>query len=163
MKEFKTSILFLNYLVDCEELLPGMKCFVIMPFGNPNADAQHASRLESIYSNWIKPAIESATLPGTQYEKISCHRGDKTFRPGEVITHIIENLVSSEIVFADLSGKNANVFYELGVRHAVGNNCILISDNIDDVPFDLRPLRTIIYKYEPDSMLLLQDSLVALD
>jgi hypothetical protein len=136
-----------------------MKCFVIMPFGNTHTNAEHASRLESIYSKWIKPAVESIIVPGEQNQTISCHRGDKTFRPGEIITHVIENLISSEIVIADLSGRNANVFYELGVRHAVGNNCILISDNIEDVPFDLRPLRTIVYKYEPDSMLMLQDSL----
>src|SRR4051812_883112 len=123
-----------------------MKCFVIMPFGNSELDASQASKLDSIYSKWIKPAVESVIVPGSKNEKIFCHRGDKTFRPGEIVSHIVENLISSEIVVADLSGRNANVFYELGVRHAVKNNCILISNNINDIPFDLRPLRTIIYE-----------------
>jgi hypothetical protein len=135
-----------------------MKCFVIMPFGNPKVDAENAKKLDSIYTQWIKPAVESIAIPESG-EKITCHRADKTFRPGEIITHIIENLVSSEIVIADLSGRNPNVFYELGVRHAIRNNCILISDNLDDIPFDLRPLRTIVYQYEPASMLELKNSL----
>jgi hypothetical protein len=130
-----------------------------MPFGNSMIDTEYTAKLESIYSKWIKPVVESITIPGTQNEKIACHRADKTFKPGEIITHLIENLISAEIVIADLSQRNPNVFYELGVRHAVGGNCILISDSLDDVPFDLRPLRTIIYQYEPDSMLMLQDCL----
>jgi len=136
-----------------------MKCFVIMPFGNPKVDAEQARKLDSIYSRWIKPTVESISIPEKPGQKIVCHRADKTYRPGEIITHVIENLISAEIVIADLSGRNANVFYELGVRHAVGSNCILISDNLEDIPFDLRRLRTIIYEYEPESMLTLKSSL----
>jgi hypothetical protein len=130
-----------------------------MPFGNPKIDAEHARRLDSIYSQWIKPTVESFSIPEKQDQRIICHRADKIYRPGEIITHIIENLISAEIVIADLSGRNPNVFYELGVRHAVASNCILIADNLDDVPFDLRHLRTIIYQYEPESMLRLKNSL----
>ncbi len=136
-----------------------MKCFVIMPFGNPKFNPEHARKLELIYSQWIKPTVESIRLPGTQDERIICHRADKELRPEEIITHIVENLVAADIVIADLSGKNPNVFYELGVRHAVNNNTILIAEDLDDVPFDLRGLRTIIYKYEPEQMLNLKNSL----
>jgi hypothetical protein len=135
-----------------------MRCFVIMPFGNSRVDPENARKLDSIYSQWIKPTVESISIPGSN-EKITCHRADKTYKPGEIITHVIENLVSSDIVVADLSGRNPNVFYELGVRHAVSNNCILIANDLDDIPFDLRPLRTITYQYEPESMLQLKDSL----
>jgi hypothetical protein len=133
-----------------------MKCFVIMPFGDPKEDPEKARKLELIYSEFIKPSVESIYIPGKPDETISCHRADKTARPGEVITHIIENLVSADIVIADLSGRSPNVFYELGVRHSVNNNTILISDNLDDVPFDLRGLRTITYKWDPEQMLKLQ-------
>jgi len=114
-----------------------MKCFVIMPFGNPKVDAEQARKLDSIYSRWIKPTVESISIPEKPGQKIICHRADKTYRPGEIITHVIENLISAEIVIAELSGRNANVFYELGVRHAVGSNCILISDNLEDIPFPI--------------------------
>ena len=134
-----------------------MKCFVIMPFGNPATDRDHAKKLDLIYSHWIKTAVESFVLPDST--RIECHRADKSARPTEIITHVLENLVASDIVIADLSGRNPNVFYELGVRHAVNNNTILIADSVDDIPFDLRGLRTIAYKYEPEDMLKLQDSL----
>lgn len=136
-----------------------MKCFVIMPFGDPEKDPEKAKRLDFIYSDWLKPCVESIKIPGKADETISCHRADKSARPGEIITHIIENLVSADIVIADLSGRNPNVFYELGVRHSVNNNTILIADNLDDVPFDLRGLRTITYKWDPEQMVNLQKSL----
>lgn len=122
-----------------------MKCFVIMPFSFDNSD--------SIYENWIKATVEEMEFKN---ERISCHRADKSSRPGEVIAHLMENLISSEIVIADLTGKNPNVFYELGVRHALATNTILISQDLQDIPFDLRGQRIIIYKFTPDGMLKLK-------
>lgn len=136
-----------------------MRCFVIMPFGNPKDDPQQARKLELIYSQWIKPTVESIKCPGVVGARIECHRADKAKIPEEIITHIIENLVTSDFVIADLSGKNPNVFYELGVRHAVNNNTILIAEDLDDIPFDLRGLRTIVYQYDPEHMLELRTSL----
>jgi hypothetical protein len=136
-----------------------MKCFVIMPFGNPKVNPEHARRLDLIYSQWIKPTVESVKDPSKPDERIVCHRADKAMRPEEIITHVIEHLMTSDIVIADLSGKNANVFYELGVRHVINNNTILIAEDLDDIPFDLRGLRAIAYKYEPEGMLNLKRSL----
>jgi hypothetical protein len=135
-----------------------MKCFVIMPFGNPRVDVTAARRLERIYTQWIKPAVESVTVPGGT-DRISCYRADQQSRPDEIIIHIVEQLATADIVIADLSGKNPNVFYELGVRHALCGRTILISENIDDIPFDLRGLRAIAYTYEPEQMLALGTSL----
>jgi hypothetical protein len=98
-----------------------------MPFGNPDLDSKKAHRLELIYSEWIKPTVES--IKYDDVHPIQCHRADKILRPEEILSHIVENLVSADLVIADLSGRNANVYYELGVRHAVNNNTILISDN----------------------------------
>ncbi|MGE5342300.1 MAG: hypothetical protein ACM3SY_12560 [Candidatus Omnitrophota bacterium] len=136
-----------------------MKCFVIMPFGDPEKEQERARQLDFIFSGVIKPCVESIEIPGREDEKIFCHRADKSARPDEIITHIVENLVLSDIVIADLSGRNPNVFYELGVRHAVNNNTILIADNLDDVPFDLRGLRTITYKWDPEKIAVLQQLL----
>jgi len=122
-----------------------MKCFVIMPYGNRAKDPERGRELDEFYEQLIKPAVEAVSVPGRPGERVVCHRGDKEPRPGEIITHIIENLVLSEIAIADLTGKNPNVFYELGVRHAVNDNTILIAQSEDDVPFDLRGLRFITY------------------
>ncbi len=60
-----------------------------------------------------------------------------------------------------LTGQNPNVFYELGVRHAVRNNTILIAQDIADIPFDLRGQRTIPYKYDPAELRKLERELNA--
>jgi len=130
-----------------------IKCFVIMPFGNKNSNAKVAKQFELIYSQWIKPTVESINVEGSKFIRLECHRADKELRPGDIIGQIVEELVDSHIVIADLTGRNPNVFYELGVRHAVSNNTILIAQDIEDIPFDIRGLRTIPYKYEPEQLL----------
>lgn len=127
-----------------------MKCFVIMPFGDPDKDRSEYERLTNIFEQWIKPTVESIVF---ENKNIECTRADKIFKTGDIINHIIDNIVNSEIVIADLSNRNPNVFYELGVRHSISNNTILISSNVNDIPFDLRPLRAISYDYTPDKML----------
>jgi hypothetical protein len=59
---------------------------------------------------------------------------------------------AARIVVADCTGRNPNVFYEIGLAHAIGRYTILISQSIDDVPFDLRHLRIILYEYTPRGM-----------
>jgi hypothetical protein len=137
-----------------------MKCFVIMPFGDSRGNPERARRFELIYSEWIKPAVESITIGNVFFENIVCHRADKELRPEDIITHVIGNLVTADIVIADLSGGNPNVFYELGIRHAVKNNTILIAGDLEEIPFDLRSLRIIIYNYEPEHLVKLKHSLI---
>ena len=54
-------------------------------------------------------------------------------------------ICKSSVVVCDLTGKNANVFYEAGIAHSLGKDVILITQSADDVPFDLRHLRYIPY------------------
>jgi hypothetical protein len=128
-----------------------MKCFVLMPFGDHRSDPAHFRKMEDLYSAWIKPTVESIRTPSG--DMMACHRGDKEFGSGSIIEHVMESIVCADLVIADLTGKNPNVFYELGVRHATGTGTILISEGIDHVPFDLRPLRVIVYEYTPSGML----------
>jgi hypothetical protein len=51
----------------------------------------------------------------------------------------------AKVLVAELTEKNANVFYELGLAHAIGKPVVLIADNLTDIPFDLQSLRVIIY------------------
>ena len=120
-----------------------------MPFGNPKVDPAKAKNLDHIYEEWIKPTVESVHILGDTNRTVHCHRADKDARSGEIIMHIIEHLLNADIVIADLSGRNANVFYELGVRHSLRKTTVLIADNLDDIPFDIRGLRAIAYEYEP--------------
>jgi hypothetical protein len=129
-----------------------MFCFVIMPFGDPAVDRDHFEKMEDIYSEWIKPTVESIALPDGSGQCLQCHRADKAQQSGNIVDHVIESLVKADIVIADLTGRNPNVFYELGIRHAVSNATILIAEGMEHVPFDVRQLRTLIYSYSPPGM-----------
>ncbi len=62
-----------------------------------------------------------------------------------IIQDIVSLIDGSRIVIADCTSRNPNVFYEIGISHALGRDVILITQNIDDIPFDLRHLRVITY------------------
>lgn len=109
-------------------------CFMMMPFGN---------WFDRYYRDVYVPAIKEAG-----FEPV---RGDELFSTGTVVEQIWEELQKSTVLLADLSEKNANVFYELGLAHAAGKPVVLTAPQIDDVPFDLRHLRVIVYDIrEPD-------------
>lgn len=103
-------------------------CFMMMPFGN---------WFDRYYRDVYVPAIKEAG-----FEPI---RGDELFSTGSVVEQIWEQVKKSTVLLADLSDKNANVFYELGLAHAAGKPVVLTAPKIEDVPFDLRHLRVIVY------------------
>jgi len=116
-------------------------CFVIMPFGGWGDDYY-----ESIY----RPAIESAGL--------EIHRADDLFRPSTIVNDIWTYTKRARLLLADLSGKNPNVFYELGLAHALAKPAILVAESMEEIPFDLRALRVITYdKHDPEWGRLLRD------
>ena len=104
------------------------ECFVIMPFGG---------WFDDYYETVYQPAIESAGL--------APKRADDIYRPGTIVNDIWSYTKSARIILADLSGKNPNVFYELGLAHALEKPVVLVSSNQEDVPFDLRHIRVILY------------------
>lgn len=112
-------------------------CFVISPIG------KEESKLHAVFKEVldyiIKPAFEDLDY------KYSVIRADDINRTGSFIKDILDSIYSSHVVIADLTGQNPNVFYELGVRHSLRPRTILIAQNLDDIPSDLREYRTIIY------------------
>ena len=66
--------------------------------------------------------------------------------PGSVVEQIWEQISKSRVLLADLTDKNPNVFYELGLAHAANKPVVFTSARIEDVPFDLRHLRVIVYE-----------------
>jgi len=83
---------------------------------------------------------------------LKCSRGDEDFVKGNVLKYILEKILSSRIVIANLNGRNPNVYYELGIAHAVGKPVILISDtkSFESIPFDLQSNKLILYKNHQD-------------
>jgi hypothetical protein len=112
----------------------GVTCFVIMPFGQP---------FDRYYSNILAPAAVDAGL-----EPI---RTDSLFRSSNIVADIWRLTKESAVLLADLTGRNPNVFYELGLAHALGKPVVLIASNVDDVPFELRALRVLIYDREDEA------------
>lgn len=81
-------------------------------------------------------------LKASDYE---CSRADNFWQHAHIMQDIIELICTSRVVICDLTGKNPNVFYEAGIAHTLGKEVMLITQNIEDVPFDLRSLRCLIY------------------
>lgn len=103
-------------------------CFVMMPFG---------SWFDRYYQEIYVPAIKEAG-----FEPV---RADELFTTGSVMEQIWDQIEKAKLLLADLSGKNPNVFYELGLSHAARKPVVFTASNVEDVPFDLRHLRVIIY------------------
>jgi hypothetical protein len=78
-----------------------------------------------------------------------CQRADDMWKHDAIIADIVYLICTSRAVICDLSGKNANVFYETGIAHTLGKDVILITQSMDDVPFNLRHLRHIKYDNNP--------------
>jgi hypothetical protein len=74
-----------------------------------------------------------------------CHCADDIWVNIHITEDIINLLWRARVVVADLTGKNANVFYETGIAHTLGCDTIQISQSMADVPFDLQTVRTLAY------------------
>ena len=121
--------------------IPSKKCFVIMPFSA--TESCNEDEWTEIFRTMIRPAVEKA---GCGY---ICERSSAAI--GNIIEDILDHLNRADIVIADLTDRNPNVFYELGVRHALRSATILIAQDLKDIPFDLRPYAAQTYKWKLDS------------
>jgi hypothetical protein len=110
-------------------VVAGSTCFVVQPFAAP---------FGPYYESVFKPAIEQAGLTAVRADA-------EIFGTGKVIDQIWRGINQADVLVAELTTKNPNVFYELGLAHALHKPVILISSNQDDVPFDLRHIRVILY------------------
>lgn len=77
-------------------------------------------------------------------------RGDEAFKVGNILKHIIEQIIVSPYIVANINGRNPNVHYELGIAHCLGKNILLVSEGIDEVAFDLQSERVLIYRNQED-------------
>ena len=103
-------------------------CFVIMPF-RPTYQTE--------YDRVIRPAVEDSGL--------ECVRADEIYSRPHIMEDIWKSLRSARIVIAELTDKNPNVLYEIGLAHLLAKPVIIITRNEDDVPFDLKSLRYLHY------------------
>ncbi len=120
--------------------MPGL-CFVLMPFGIKTDGNKKEVDFNIVYTSFIKKAIEMAGLAPI--------RADEEKGGGLIHKPMYERLLYCEFAIADLSFANANVFYELGIRHAAKPfTTVSIFEVSTKLPFDVAPLRALPYSYE---------------
>lgn len=126
------------------EMIQKPLCFVLMPFGKKVAGGTHAIDFDAVYNEMIKPAIEAADLEPV--------RADEEETGGIIHKPMFERLVLCDYAVADLTAANANVFYELGVRHAAKerNTVLLFAEGHGRLPFDVAQLRALPYELGAD-------------
>lgn len=111
-----------------------------MPIGSGEAYQVYRNRYEHI----IEPAVEGLRVNGEQIFR--CVRADFVSKTGSITRDVLSRLYRSDAVIADLTDLNPNVFYELGVRHALRSGTILIGLKGTKPPFDVGDLRVISYE-----------------
>ena len=123
--------------------LPTKRCFVISPIGDEGSPTRiHSDR---VLRHIIQPA---ATECG-----YSVLRADQDARPGMITSQVITHLIEDDLVVADLTDRNPNVFYELAIRHAVKKPVVQVMRICDSLPFDISQSRTIQFDLtNPDSV-----------
>ena len=102
--------------------------FVLMPF---------SEGFEDIYKLGIKAACEDAGA--------YCERVDEQFFDGSILDRIYNQIGKADVIIADLTGRNPNVFYETGYAHALGKRVILLTQQVEDIPFDFKHYTHIVY------------------
>ena len=90
---------------------------------------------------------------------IEARRVDEIYKPTKIIDDIFSTIVQSRLVICDLTARNANVLYETGLAHAHNNDVIMITQHMDDIPFDLRHFRIIAYLPNKEGLLKLTKDL----
>src|ERR1044071_6676009 len=102
--------------------------FVLMPFSQDFTD---------IYEAGIKPACRDAGA--------YCERVDEQIFVESILDRVYKQIAKADVIIAEMTGRNPNVFYETGYAHALNKTVILLTQNADDIPFDLKHYPHIVY------------------
>lgn len=117
----------------------GLKtCFVIAPIGEESSPTR--KRSDQVLKHIISPPAAECG-----YQPI---RADQMSQPGLITSQVIQHIVEDPLVIADLTERNANVFYELSLRHAIGKPVVQIIHIADAMPFDVAASRTIKFDHQ---------------
>ena len=90
------------------------------------------------------PVYESMKA-GVEAAGMRCLRADDIWERDHILDDVLSLIWRARVVIADLSGKNPNVFYEVGIAHTLGRDTILVAQSMDDIPFDLQGIRALKY------------------
>ncbi len=125
-------------------------CFVVIPFGekpcgvNPDGSVRTVN-FDDVFEAIIRPAVEGEL----QYE---CMRAKDDHAPGSISEQMYRSIINADLVIADISQHNANVYYELGIRHAIRPNTTVLLKHADAprTPFDIAVLKHAVYDHKTE-------------
>jgi hypothetical protein len=116
------------------------RCFVIMPFGKKLDEADVEVDFDEVYEKFIKPTVENAGL--------KCIRCDEVDEAGNIHKRMFQLIWQSDVAIADVSIPNPNVFYELGIRHALRKAVtIIIRNKNSNLPFNIINMNAVEYDF----------------
>lgn len=134
-------------------------CFVIMPFGIKDVAGKKVD-FNEIYSDIFEPAIRSVRTP--EGKELIPARTDMDAFSSSINQEMFEYIMYSRMAFADISGFNPNVFYEIGARHsAQESGTVLFRQVGHEIPFDIRTVKIFEYHHEPQEEQERSSSLIA--
>ncbi len=113
--------------------MSSLTCLVISPLGDPGTDTR--KRADQVFKHIIQPVVSALGFAAKRAEEIGL--------PGIISGPLLAAVADSDLVVADLTDHDANVFYELAIRHAAQRPVVQLIDSAQRPPFDLRDLSTI--------------------
>jgi len=111
----------------------GLDVFFLSPIGDDGSPER--DRADDVYMGIVEPACEA--------RKLVAKRADHFDEPGRITRQVVEAIIEAKAVVADLTGRNANVYYELGIAHSFTRPTVLIADRASSLVFDVKDERTI--------------------
>jgi len=115
-----------------------LKCFVIAPIGNEGSEIR--KRSDQVFKYIIDPVCRECDF--------TPERADHLDEPGMITSQIIQRVMNDQLVIADLTGRNPNVYYELSLRHALRKPLVQLIHKDETLPFDVQNMRTISYDHK---------------
>jgi len=116
-----------------------LSCYVSMPFGTKPGPQGVIVDFDDVYRQMIRPVAEGLGLV--------VRRADELETPGAIQKGILEAVISADLMIADISFRDANAMYELGIRHTVRPSGTILISCSSDIPFDVLNVR--VYTYQP--------------
>jgi hypothetical protein len=109
-------------------------CFIVMPFSEEWSPDVHRILARACEAAGVRPV-----------------RGDDLFTPSDILEDMWQSINASDFVIADITGRNPNVFYELGIAHTLAKPVLILSKQAADIPIDLATRRVILYGQKADA------------
>jgi tetratricopeptide (TPR) repeat protein len=134
-------------------------CFVVMPFGR-KAVGDRELDFDRLYETLILPAVAASRMPDST--RVEALRADREFFSAAINVEMFRALEYARIALVDITGLNANVFYELGARHrARESGTVIIRKEGESIPFDINTIRVFSYNADDERQVSESTDLIA--